>query len=77
MLNWQYRYKLDEKNMLATALTMPPKDKENSKRLVVYVSEALYAQLEALASDADRSVSNFTRNLITEAIKQDTQSKTN
>lgn len=56
--------------MLVKIPTMPPKDKENNKRLVVYVSEALYEQLESLANKSDRSVSNFTRNLITQAIRQ-------
>jgi hypothetical protein len=55
--------------MMIQNLTMPPKDKENNKRLVVYVSEALYEELEKLATNADRSVSNYTRNLIIEAIR--------
>jgi molybdopterin-guanine dinucleotide biosynthesis protein A len=61
--------------MLVTEKRMPPKDKDNSKRLVVYVSEALYEELEALAGQEDRSVSNFTRNLILEAVQQIKDSK--
>ena len=60
--------------MLIAEKLMPPKDKENSKRLVVYISDALYGQLEALANKSDRSVSNFTRNLILEALKDNEKS---
>lgn len=38
--------------------------KGNDKRLVVYVSQELFCELETLATKEDRSTSNFTRNLI-------------
>ena len=63
--------------MLAIEKRMPPKDKDNSKRMVVYISDALYEELELLANQDDRSVSNFTRNLILEAIQQIKDNKAN
>ncbi|MBW4508353.1 MAG: hypothetical protein KME29_02640 [Calothrix sp. FI2-JRJ7] len=44
--------------------------KGNDKRLVVYVSQELFQELETLATKEDRSTSNFTRNLIASAVEQ-------
>jgi metal-responsive CopG/Arc/MetJ family transcriptional regulator len=43
---------------------------DNDKRLVVYVSQELFQELETLATKEDRSTSNFTRNLIASAVEQ-------
>lgn len=51
-------------------LEMPEKLKGNDKRLVVYVAQEMYEELERLAEKEDRSVSNFTRNLLSTAIEQ-------
>jgi predicted DNA-binding protein len=40
----------------------------NDKRLVVYVSQEMFEKLEVLAEKEDRSISNFTRNLISQAL---------
>lgn len=44
-------------------------DKNNDKRLVVYISPDMFQQLESLAKAEDRSISNFTRNLIAQALE--------
>jgi CopG-like RHH_1 or ribbon-helix-helix domain, RHH_5 len=44
--------------------------KGNDKRLVAYVSQELFQELEILAANEDRSTSNFTRNLIASAVEQ-------
>ncbi|MCC5638743.1 ribbon-helix-helix protein, CopG family [Nostoc sp. CHAB 5844] len=41
----------------------------NEKRLVVYVSQEMFEELEELAAREDRSISNFTRNLISQALE--------
>lgn len=53
-------------------LTMAEKAnlKGNDKRLVVYIAQEMYEELERLAEKEDRSVSNFTRNLLSTAIEQ-------
>jgi hypothetical protein len=56
--------------MLATVPRKPSPDKGNDKRLVVYVSQEMFEELERRAKKEDRSVSNFTRNLIAAALDQ-------
>lgn len=53
-------------------LTMAEKAnlKGNDKRLVVYIAQEMYQELERLAEKEDRSVSNFTRNLLSTAIEE-------
>lgn len=41
----------------------------NEKRLVVYISQEMFEQLEEFATREDRSISNFTRNLISQALE--------
>ncbi|MEH1855449.1 MAG: ribbon-helix-helix protein, CopG family [Nostoc sp.] len=45
------------------------KTTSNDKRLVVYVSQEMFEKLEDLAEKEDRSISNFTRNLISQALE--------
>ncbi len=54
--------------MLASVARKPSAEKGNDKRLVVYISQEMYDELERLAKEEDRSVSNFTRNLIATAL---------
>ena len=56
--------------MLTTVPRKPSPEKGNDKRLVVYISQEMYEELERLAKDKDRSVSNFTRNLISQALEK-------
>lgn len=55
--------------------TVPPTTTRgsNDKRLVVYISQEMYEELERRAQLDDRSVSNFTRNLIASALEADTK----
>jgi predicted DNA-binding protein len=61
-----------EKSKMLVAVTdqMVRESKGNDKRLVVYVSQELFQELENLAFKEDRSTSNFTRNLIAVAVEQ-------
>ncbi|MBW4635955.1 MAG: ribbon-helix-helix protein, CopG family [Iphinoe sp. HA4291-MV1] len=56
--------------MLLSVARKPNPEKGNDKRLVVYVSQEMYEELEQRAKDEDRSVSNFTRNLIALALEK-------
>lgn len=47
----------------------------NDKRLVVYVSDEMYIKLRDLADKEDRSVSNYTRNLIAKYLEIDETDK--
>ncbi|QMS91376.1 hypothetical protein HUN01_28655 [Nostoc edaphicum CCNP1411] len=54
-------------------LAMPEvmsRPKGNEKRLVVYVSQEIFDELDALATKEDRSISNYTRNLILQALEK-------
>jgi len=54
--------------MLVSVARKPSTDKGNDKRLVVYVSQEMFEELERRARKEDRSVSNYTRNLIANAL---------
>lgn len=58
--------------MLATVARKPSGDKGNDKRLVVYVSQEMFEELEKRAESEDRSISNYTRNLIASVLEKDT-----
>ena len=47
--------------------------KGNDKMLAIYVSQEMFEQLEELAATEDRSISNFTRNLIAATLEQRTK----
>jgi predicted nucleic acid-binding protein len=47
------------------------KNTSNDKRLVVYVSQEIFNELEHRSSLEDRSVSNYTRNLIIKALDKE------
>jgi predicted DNA-binding protein len=55
--------------MILMAEKTNSKNTGNDKRLVVYVSQEMFEQLESLAEKEDRSISNFTRNLIAQALE--------
>jgi predicted DNA-binding protein len=55
--------------MVLMAEKITSKSGGNEKRLVVYVSQEMFDQLEELATKEDRSISNFTRNLISQALE--------
>lgn len=57
--------------MMASVARKPSTDKGNDKRLVVYVSQEMFEELERRANEVDRSVSNYTRNLISLALEKD------
>ena len=46
-------------------------DSANDKRLVVYISQEMFDTLEKLAISEDRSISNYTRNLIAKALEKE------
>ena len=46
-------------------------DSGNDKRLVVYISQEMFDTLERLAISEDRSISNYTRNLIAKALEKE------
>lgn len=54
--------------MILMAERTTSKTTGNDKRLVVYVSQEMFEKLENLAEKEDRSISNFTRNLISQAL---------
>lgn len=58
--------------MLASVARKPSGEKGNDKRLVVYVSQEMFEELERRSRNEDRSVSNYTRNLIASALEKDT-----
>ena len=47
----------------------PSGEKGNDKRLVVYISEEMYSKLETAAKKEDRSISNYTRNLLASVLE--------
>jgi hypothetical protein len=51
--------------MMTTMPKKPSTEQGNDKRLVVYITQEMYDQLEAAARKEDRSVSNYTRILLT------------
>jgi hypothetical protein len=51
--------------MMTTMPKKPATEQGNDKRLVVYITQEMYDQLEAAARKEDRSVSNYTRILLT------------
>lgn len=55
--------------MILMADRTTSKTTSNDKRLVVYVSQEMFEKLEDLAEKEDRSISNFTRNLISQALE--------
>ena len=55
--------------MVVASEKMPKLIKENDKRLVIYLPQKLYEQVVVLATKEDRSVSNFSRNLIANGVK--------
>jgi predicted DNA-binding protein len=55
--------------MFLMAEKVTSKSRGNEKRLVVYVSQEMFEELEELATKEDRSISNFTRNLISQALE--------
>lgn len=56
-------------------LVMSPKESSkansNDKRLVVYISEEMFESLQKLAEKEDRSISNYTRNLLSKVLENE------
>ncbi|KOP26810.1 hypothetical protein AMR41_08430 [Hapalosiphon sp. MRB220] len=58
---------------MLTVARKPSPEKGNDKRLVVYISQEMFEELEKRAREEDRSVSNYTRNLIAFALDKEPQ----
>ena len=56
---------------MASVARKPSPDKGNDKRLVVYISQEMFEELERRARNEDRSVSNYTRNLIASVLSKE------
>ncbi|MHC5930830.1 hypothetical protein [Nostoc sp.] len=56
--------------MMAVQKLMARPSKGNEKRLVVYISQEIFDELDSLATKEDRSISNYTRNLILQALEK-------